>query len=211
VSGALVAMLALTILLLEGEHAMGHLGLGQRMLGALFQSVTARTAGFNTLDVGGLRPPTLLLLCLAMFIGASPGSTGGGVKTTTVAALFATLRMVSTGAPQPRLFDRALPEPTVRRAMAVASLSGLLVAVFAFALLLLEGHDPLRVLFETVSAFGTVGLSTGITGELSTAGRLVIVIVMILGRVGPLTLAFALASRAQSVRLRLPEERLPIG
>jgi trk system potassium uptake protein TrkH len=210
-SGALVLGLAAVLLGLERAGAFAQLSWPEKLLAALFKSVTARTAGFNTVDTGALAPASLFLICAVMFVGASPGSTGGGIKTTTLATLVATLRATLRGEPQARIFDRALGEATTRRAIGVAFLSGVLVAFFAFVLLIAENGQPLGLIFEAVSAFATVGLSTGITASLSVPGRLVLILTMLIGRIGPLTLALALAGRGRPVAVGRPEERLLIG
>ncbi len=210
-SVALVLGLAVVLLSLEHASAFGRLSWPEKLLAAAFKSVTTRTAGFNTVDTGALGPASLLLICAVMFVGASPGSTGGGIKTTTLATLVATLRAILRGEPQARIFDRALGEATTRRAIGVAFLSGVLVAFFAFVLLIAENGPPLGLVFEAVSAFATVGLSTGITGSLSVPGRLVLILTMLVGRIGPLTLALALAGRGRAAAVARPEERLLIG
>jgi trk system potassium uptake protein TrkH len=210
-SGALVVLLAAALAVLEWERSLGHLPRPQRLMAAVFQSVSARTAGFNTVDVGAMRPATWLLLCAFMFVGASPGSTGGGIKTSTFMALAASLRALVRGEGHARLFDRVLPQAVVNRAIGVTFLSALLAGSIAFGLLLLEAAEPARLLFEVVSAFGTVGYSTGITAGLSDGGRILIVVAMILGRVGPLTMTLALAGRQGPMPLRPAEERVLIG
>jgi trk system potassium uptake protein TrkH len=210
-SGALVAVLAAAIAVLEWDVSLAGLSRPQRLMAAAFHSVSARTAGFNTVDIGAMRPATWLLLCAFMFVGASPGSTGGGIKTSTFVALAASLRALVRGEEQARVFDRVLPAAVVHRAIGVTFLSGLLVASFAFLLLLIEAGDPSRLVFEVVSAFGTVGFSTGITADLSTAGRLLLVAAMIVGRVGPVTMTLALAGRQRAAPVRPVEEKVLIG
>jgi trk system potassium uptake protein TrkH len=210
-SAALVALLAAAIMVLEWDSSLGHLSGPQRIMAALFQSLSARTAGFNTVDIGAMRPATWLLVCAFMFVGASPGSTGGGIKTSTFVALAASLRALVRGDSDTRLFDRVLPPAVVHRAIGVTFLSGLLAASLAFLLLLTEVGEPARLVFEVVSAFGTVGFSTGITPALSDGGRLVLVVAMIVGRVGPLTMTLALAGRQRSNPVRPVEERVLIG
>ena len=210
----------LAIFLLERGNAasLGSLPQGEAWLAAFFQSVTTRTAGFNTVDIGALRPATLFLMIILMFIGAAPGGTGGGVKVSTfgvtVLALWATIR----GYREPTLFRRRLPGDLVARAFFVSLTAFLALNVVAGLLLITEGDDLLRTLFEATSAFGTVGLSTGLTGTplslaggYSTAGQLLLCGLMFLGRVGPLTVAFALAGRPMVSRVRYPEGRVMIG
>lgn len=210
-SGSLIGTGALAILALEWNGVMAPLPWDEKVLTALFQSVTARTAGFNTLPIGALAAPTLMLLCMVMFIGASPGSTGGGVKTTTLAVLFATFRAELLGRRAARLRDRSVGEAITRRAVGVFFLSVVIVSFMLLVLLIVEPHEPLALAFETFSAFATVGLSTGLTPHLSTAGKLLITFTMLIGRIGPLTLALALAARQRRQAFHLPEERVTIG
>ena len=190
--------------------AMRELSWPTRFLAAAFQSVTTRTAGFNTIDFGAVRPATLMMTCMLMFVGAGPGSTAGGIKITTLAVLYAALRAELRGH-EPRLLQRALPAATVRRATGLAFLSVLIVMGVLFVLLLIEPHGPLQLAFETISAFATVGLSTGITASLTAPGKLIVAATMFAGRIGPLTLALALATRSEPAAFRLPEERVGIG
>jgi trk system potassium uptake protein TrkH len=145
-----------------------------------------------------------------MFIGACPGSCAGGIKTTTVAVLFAGLRSELQGSPA-YLLDRSLSLATTRKAVGVTFASFGLVSFLNFLLLLVDAHPPLDVAFEVFSAFSTTGLSTGITPELGVAGKLLVLSTMYIGRIGPLTLALALASRTEAPRLSLPSERVLIG
>ncbi|MFW5924868.1 MAG: TrkH family potassium uptake protein [Myxococcota bacterium] len=209
-SGSLIGAGALAILALEWSGVMAPLPWDDRFLTALFQSTT-RTAGFNTLPIDAMAAPTLMLLCMLMFIGASPGSTGGGVKTTTLAVLFATFRAELFGRRTARLGDRSVGEAVARRAMGVFFLSVVIVSFLLLVLLIAEPHDPLALAFEAFSAFATTGLSTGITPHLSTPGKLLITFTMFIGRIGPLTLAIALAARQRRQAFHLPEERVTIG
>ncbi|MBN1612697.1 MAG: TrkH family potassium uptake protein [Polyangiaceae bacterium] len=202
---------AVTFLLLEWRGSMRHLGLGTRLLASLFQSATARTAGFNTLDFVAVAPSTLVAVCILMFIGASPGSTGGGIKTTTFAVLLATFRAELRHRKQTCLMGRAVPAALQRRALGVGLLGLVAVLCGVFLLLVFERQEPLRLMFEVVSALSTTGLSTGITPELSAPGKLLLVVGMLAGRVGPLTVALAFAEAPDSNRSALPEERLGIG
>lgn len=197
---------------LEWQRTLGGLPVAERLLHAFFQSVTLRTAGFNSVDLSLLAPATVVFMIVFMFIGASPGSTGGGIKTTTLVVLLATLRPSSGHGGPTRLFDREIPHDVVLRSLAILLLSGALVAVGLFALLLAESHEFLPLLFEVTSAFGTVGLSLGTTAALGPVGKLLIVALMFVGRIGPLTLALLLGtgSRRQAV-LRYPESRLMVG
>jgi len=210
-TAALLGAGTLLFIPLEWSASMAHLSLPSKLLAAFFQSVTLRTAGFNTVDFGAMRPATLFVACVFMLVGGSPGSTAGGIKTTTLFVLVGALRAELAGFAKPRMLGRSLGQSTVRRATALAFLSVLLVSIIVFALLLVEQKDPHRLLFEAVSAFGTVGLTTGITSSLSVPGKIVVMMTMFIGRVGPMTLALALAAKSATQNIELPEERLGIG
>jgi len=209
-SALLLAVMAIAYLALEWNASMHGYDLKQRITAAIFQSVSCRSGGLNLVEIGAMTQPMLVLTCAAMMIGASPGSTGGGIKTTTFAVLFAGLRAELSGR-SPRLLDRAIPLLLIRKAMAVAFLSIAIVSGMLFLILLLEPHEPLALGFEVVSAFSTTGLSTGITPELSVAGKLLITVSMFIGRIGPLTLALAVSLPAQQRAVELPAERMMIG
>ncbi len=202
---------AVFILVLEWGNTMSELPWHARLLAALFPSISMRSAGFNTIDFGSMHAATLVLACVVMFIGASPGSTGGGIKTTTFAAIFAEFRAELEGHGSARLFDRRLAEGVVRRAMGVAFLSLGIVSSLTFLLLLTDDHEPLATFFEVVSAFSTSGLSTGTARNLSLAGKLVIMSAMFIGRIGPLTVALAMASETRRAAVQLASERVMIG
>lgn len=185
----------------------------ERAGAALFQAVTTRTAGFNTvnMDVDSISPASRFLLCLLMFIGGSPASTAGGVKTAALAILI--LGVVSTlrGRDSVEAFKRTIPLIVIRRAAAVVVVMLAVVGACTLALCYTEAVPLPRVLFEAVSACGTVGLSTGLTDELSIAGRIVVILAMFVGRIGPLTVLIALAGGKTSARYDYPEEQPIIG
>ncbi|MBR4960329.1 MAG: H(+)-transporting ATPase [Clostridia bacterium] len=202
VTGILLAAGTVLIKITEGE--------GITWLGAFFASVTARTAGFSTFHFGGFSRAGLLVMMVLMFIGASPGSTGGGMKTTTIFVAFASLRSASTNHP-PEAFRRRISAEAQHKAFVVLSLGLILVIAVTAVLCILEPEMGLEdILFETVSAVGTVGLSTGITADFGTAARIVLVLTMYIGRLGPLTVA-SLWVREPDTGISLPEESLPIG
>jgi trk system potassium uptake protein len=183
-----------------------------KILGALFQSVTARTAGANTLNIPDLTHPTLFLTIILMFIGASPGSTGGGIKTTTFATLLGTVWSQVKGKEDVVLFRRRIVTEIILKALTV-TVSGLFLVIGITMLLTITetGKDFLMILFEVNSAFATVGLSMGLTPELSPIGRMLIIFTMFAGRVGPLTVAFAIAKRRKPVPYRHPQGKIMIG
>jgi len=212
VTGWLIGVGVLVIGLLEWANTLAPLSGTGKLLGAYFTAVTPRTAGFNTLDTAALRPATQFFIITLMFIGACPGSTGGGIKTTTFGLLAATVWSQGKGREDVEILGRRIPTEQVHRALAVTLLSGGLVAFVALLLTLTESTDFLTILFETVSAFGTVGLSMGITPKLTRLGRLLIVGTMYAGRLGPLTVAFAIMQhRKPKTLLRRVEDRVLIG
>ncbi|HHY46620.1 MAG TPA: Trk family potassium uptake protein [Firmicutes bacterium] len=207
----LTGTLALLGLEYSNPATLGRLSFPDKLLAAYFQAVTPRTAGFSTINIGQMRPATLLLVIILMFIGASPGSTGGGIKTSTFATLLLAVRSVITGKADVEIFGRRLPMTAVVRALSVAMISLAIVLCGTMILAVTEGRSLTEVLFEVTSAFGTVGLSMGITPTLSSIGRIVIIMIMFAGRVGPLSIAVAVAQRQQANGVRFPEERVMIG
>jgi trk system potassium uptake protein TrkH len=222
-SGVLILSGTLFFWAVDGSHSLVKDDFFTGGFHALFQSVTSRTAGFNTVDFAKLSHLGLVLLMGLMFIGGSPGSTAGGIKTTTAAILFATIRshLKSPGKPDVEIFRRRIPPENVSRAFIILVLSLLAVLIVAVSLFITErnrintwppGQEPvLRIFFETISAFGTVGLSTGITPFLSWIGKLIITLTMFVGRLGPLTVVLALVEMKQPTQYRYPEEKIMVG
>jgi trk system potassium uptake protein TrkH len=209
-SGALVlgGMALIWAIEARNPRTLGALPAFEAMLAAFFQSVSARTAGFNTIDLGAMMPASLFMVIILMFVGASPGGTGGGVKTTTFAITVAAMWGMVRGGEEPTLFRRRLQPTVVARAFFISLIAFLAVNAIALLLLLTEGRDLLATLFETTSAFGTVGFSTGqkgsvlsLAGHFSHSGKLLVAAMMFMGRVGPLTLAVAVARRSSPARL----------
>ena len=203
----------LLFFLLEVPNVLHTFPLKGRILGAFFQSVTFRTAGFNTIDFSKVHESTLMLGILLMFIGAAPGSTAGGIKVTTLAILLTTVISAARGRTRLELFRRTIPETVLYQTLVVITMYLLVAIVVSFLLVLTEtGFRPVELLFETVSALGTVGLSTGVTPHLSMIGKVMIIMTMFLGRVGPFTLALAIGQRQyKTERYRYPSERVQIG
>ncbi len=211
-SAALTLGGALAWLALEWNHSLAGLSWGQRLWGSLFQSVTLRTAGFNTVDFAKLGTPMLLLSLVFMFIGGSPGGTAGGVKTSTVAVLALTFRALLRNRSEVEVMGRSIPPATVYRACAVALISFGLLFGLAFLLIAAEPTLPFRdLLFEVVSAFGTTGVSTGVTPQLSSAGRLVVCAAMFVGRLGPFTLALAVGLSKARASYSYPSTKIVVG
>ncbi|CEG27463.1 TrkH family potassium uptake protein [Bacillus sp. B-jedd] len=204
----------LIIFLLEFSNSktLGPLSTEGKMLGALFQSVTARTAGANTISIGDMTQSALFLTILLMFIGASPGSTGGGIKTTTFATLIGAVWSQIRGREDVVLFRRRVGYEIIYKALTVTFSALVLIMVMAMLLTITEeGYDFLMILFETTSAFATVGLSMGLTPHLSPAGEIIITIMMLAGRVGPLTVAFAITLRRKQNPYKYPKGKIMIG
>src|SRR5690606_2479971 len=201
------------ILALEWNNpsTLGALPPAARVGNALFAAAAGRTSGFSTVDTAMLSVPTLVLLVALMFVGGAPGSTAGGVKVTTVAAVWATVAATARGSGDPVLFRRRLDRDLTDRALALFVIALVVMLAAVMALLLLEGGGFLPALFQVTSALGTVGLTMSGPAGLGAPGRLLLALAMFAGRVGPLTLVFALASRRRRQLYRYPEERLPIG
>jgi trk system potassium uptake protein TrkH len=194
-----------------GQPALQHLPAIEQFLNSFFHSAAARSAGMNTVPLTQFSDATLLLIILLMFIGSSPGSTGGGIKTTTFAIVVLMVWHTLRGKSDISAFYRTVPPATIMRALVLVTLSVTLVLGVTIVLSISEQVPFLALLFESVSAFGTVGLSLGITAGLSEFGKLVIIATMFTGRVGILTLLFALASRIDSQPYRYPEDHVLIG
>jgi trk system potassium uptake protein TrkH len=219
-SGVLILAGALLIYLLEADHVLKDLPWQTRLLASLFQSITARTAGFNTVDIGHLANATILILILLMFIGASPGSAGGGIKTTSFALLLLMIWNRMKGNAHVSVMNRTVPQEILGRTISIIFASGFSICLITSVLLFLAGESSLppeqnrqlfvEYLFETVSAFGTVGLSMGITSGLSDLQKMALVLMMFAGRVGPLTLAFSWYSAAGK-DIHYAEESIMVG
>ena len=197
----------------SNPDTLGEFSFGDKVMGAAFQSVTARTAGFFTVPQGDLREESVFISCLLMFIGGSPAGTAGGVKTTTIAMLFLTAVTVVKGNKDTECFGRRIPEENIRTGISVMLMSFTILMIGTIAVSVIESAGFLDILFETTSAIGTVGLSTGLTPALHTASKFVIMILMYAGRIGPVTmaLAFGLKKNPMSQVRQLPAKRLMIG
>ena len=209
----LIVVGTVAVLLLEFTGALAPAGeamTGGRVLAALFASVNTRTSGFNTVDLMVMKDATLMIMCVLMFIGGSPASTAGGIKTTTAAVVFATLRAELRGR-EPELAGRAIAPDALRKAIAVSAMSLAIVLTVILLLTLTEDQKFIHLAFESVSAFATVGLSVGITSSLTVAGKLIITAAMFIGRVGPFTIALAVGRDVEAQRYRLAREDLPVG
>jgi trk system potassium uptake protein TrkH len=191
----------------EQENTLKGLSVYGKIVTAIFGSVTPRTAGFNTVDMTNLAVPTVLIYLILMWIGASPGSTGGGLKVTTFAVAILNTWSVATGRKRVEIFGREIAGETLRKSFAVISLSFLVIGLGVFLVMVFNPELPiLEVAFELFSAFATVGLSIGITAKLSTGSKIVVMVVMFLGRVGTLTILVAIARKIGEQHYKYPEE-----
>ncbi|RSD25001.1 TrkH family potassium uptake protein [Mesobacillus subterraneus] len=214
ISAILVVGGAFLIFILEYHNpsTLKNLTPSGKILGALYQAVTPRTAGSNTLNIPDLKQSTLILIIFLMFIGASPGSTGGGIKTTTFAVLVSAVKSQIRGREDVTLFGRRVDYSIISKSLTVTMISIFSIISITMVLTITEpGKDFLMIFFEAVSAFSTVGLSMGLTPELSSYGKILITITMFAGRIGPLTLAFAIAKRRKEDHYRYPAGKVMIG
>lgn len=206
-TGILLLIGFITFWIFEKDHTLKGLSGYGKFVTTFFGAVTPRTAGFNTVDMTALAMPTILIYLILMWIGASPGSTGGGLKTSTIAVAFLNAVSIARGKDRVEIFRRQIGNETLRKAFAVILLSFLVIGLGVFTVLLFDPQMALiHVAFEIFSAFSTVGLSLGITGDLSNGSKIVVTIIMFLGRVGTLTVLVAFVKKARTLRYKYPEE-----
>lgn len=185
--------------------------IGHGLLISFFQSVSARTAGFYSLDLGQIKDSTAVLLMNLMFIGGSPGSTAGGLKTTTFVVVLLALSSVVKSQKEPIVFKRSISNETIKKALAIVMVSMFLHVAVVFVLSILNNFDFIEVLFETVSALGTVGTTMGITDKLTSISKVIIAFCMYLGRIGPMTMALSFGLKSDDRLIRYPEAFISIG
>lgn len=211
---------ALSLLALEHDVGLAGLAWPEKILAAFFQSVSTRTAGFNTVPLASFTDLSLLIMAILMFCGGISGSTAGGIKLNTLAVLFATVRSYIDNFSDISLYNRRLPVTVFQSAVIILFASLLALMTGLILLCLAEGqlvsharsnNDIIALLFETVSALGTVGLSTGLTAQLTPASKLVLIVLMFIGRLGPLAIIAALATRSKPKPFTNPEAYLPVG
>ncbi|MEA5593812.1 TrkH family potassium uptake protein [Rivularia sp. UHCC 0363] len=208
----ILGTLAFFFVEIKNTKTLGDLNFRSQLLAALFQSVTTRTAGFNSIDIGGMTTAGLFITIAFMFVGASPGGTGGGMKTTTLRVLSSCTKSILQGKEQVLLYERRIAVSLILKAVGVVVGS---VTVVIFCTILISLTDPnldfIQILFEVVSAYATVGLSTGITGNISIWGKLILILTMYMGRVGVLLLMSAVLGDPKPSRIHYPEENLLVG
>lgn len=208
----IAGMVAFLFIELRNPETFASLSLGDKLMVAWFQSVTPRTAGFNTIDIGKMTTAGLFLTIAFMFIGASPGGTGGGIKTTTLRVLTSCTKAIFQGKEEVLLYQRKVPVSLILKAVGVLIGS---VATVVISTILIALTDPevnfIQIIFEVVSAFATVGLSTGITASVSATAKLILIVIMYVGRVGVLLLMSALLGDPRPSAVHYPEENLLVG
>ncbi|MCD6329719.1 MAG: potassium transporter Trk, partial [Candidatus Cloacimonetes bacterium] len=211
---ALIVIGSILIFAFEYNNQLNQLPMKNSILASTFQSVTTRTAGFNTLDISKMSFASVILMIVFMFIGASPGSTGGGIKTTSFAILILSVWSIIRHREDVEVFNCSVSSENTKKVMSLITISGTILVTLILVLCVSEanrGFNFEQIVFEAFSAFGTVGLSMGITPHLTSIGKLAIIALMYLGRVGPLTIAFALSEKKLSVHYHYPDENIAIG
>lgn len=212
ISGALLVLGTVMFLFLEnGDGVLQYESIKGSILESFFQSVVARTAGFYSVDLSKIKDSTALMLMGLMFVGGSPGSTAGGIKTTTLGVLFLSTHAVVRGEREPVVFGRHIGMDVVRKALAIFLVSITIVLSVSFILTITESARLVDILYETVSALATVGASKGMTADLSDVGKILITFCMYLGRLGPMTMAFAFGMKDKKSLIRYPESFISIG
>jgi trk system potassium uptake protein TrkH len=210
-TGILIILGTILFYTFEYGHTLASLSVTDKIFVSLFQSVTTRTAGFTMVDVSHLTSPTFLYFVFFMFIGGSPGSTAGGIKTSTLFVIVILVYNLFRGREDIEIFGRTIPKRTVLKAVSLVTISLLTVVLFSMFLLHSEDAPFQDIIFEAFSAFGTVGLSCGLTPSLSMGGKLVVCLLILVGRVGPLTLALIVGRKIVERKIRFPEENIVIG
>lgn len=195
----------------NNPETIGNLDFGHQIIASFFQSVTTRTAGFNTVPIGNLESSSIFLFCILMFIGASPGSTGGGIKTTTIGVLIFYVYSIVKKREHTVIFNRRIDWEVMNRAIAILIISLLYVIIIIMIMLTVENFESEAIIFEVISAFGTVGLSVGITPDLGVISKILIICTMFLGRLGPMTFALAFGGTKKIEKITYPKENIIVG
>lgn len=199
------------ILEYTNPHTIGDMGILDKILASFFQSVTTRTAGFNTIPMGSLNSSTIFFFCLIMFIGASPGSTGGGIKTTTLGVIMFYVIGIVRGKENIDIFNRRIGWEILNKALAILVISISYVSIMILLILMFDKFTFEEVIFEVISAFATVGLSLGITADFNTLSKILLIVTMFIGRLGPLTFALALGEKRKKELIKYPKEDILVG
>lgn len=209
----LIGAIIFFLLEMSNVNTIGEFSVGDKILASLFHSISPRTAGFNTIPLDKMNNGTMFIMIVLMFIGGSPAGTAGGIKTVTMGIIVFFLISVVSSKDETEVFNRRIPDDLVKRSLAIMMISLTIVISVTIVLSITEHFDFMSVLFETVSAFATVGLTLGITSKLTIIGKLIICVTMFIGRLGPMTFAVALATNAKKNKtsIHLPEERIMVG
>jgi len=207
----LIGTLVVLIVEYSNMGTLGKMNIFEKIINAFFQSVTTRTAGFNSLDIAKLQPATIFVFLILMFIGASPGSTGGGIKTTTFGVILYSVIANIKNRKHVEIENRTISWKIINRAFTILIISISYITIITCSILLFEKIGIVEVIFEVISAFGTVGLSMGITPSLSVVSKILIILTMFIGRVGPLTFVLALGEEEASTKYKYPEENVIVG
>ena len=210
-TGVLVLTGFLFFFFTESNHAFADLDLSGKLWASYFHSVTARTAGFNTVNISHFQTSSLFFFTILMFIGASPGSTGGGIKTTTMATLILTVRSMIVKRSDVEFHGRRISEALIIKAISIFILALVVIPIGILILLLTEQASFMEVLFEVISAFGAVGLTLGLTPKLTLVGKLSITLLMFIGRLGPLTVALVAGEGTKEAAYRYPKGDVLVG
>ncbi len=206
-----IAMFFIFTLEYNNPNTLGGLhSLSDKLWASYFQATSPRTAGFNSLDISQLDHSTIFLMIILMFVGAGSGSTGGGIKLTTFMVIILGVISFLKGRREIEIANRSISENFIFRSLAISTIALIFISIAVFILSITEKADFIKILFEVISAFGTVGLSMGITASLSVIGKIIIVFIMFLGKIGPLTLALSLAKPVNS-RIKYPNEDILTG
>jgi trk system potassium uptake protein len=212
---SIILLAAGTLIVLGTEYnnvqTLGNMPLPEKILNAFFLSVTSRSAGFSTIAMGAFTVYTIFFTMILMYIGGAAGSTAGGIKVNTIGLIVATIWGTIRGKEHPGAFGREFHLEQIYRALTLLVLSLVLIAIAFFILSITESFHSIDILFESVSAYGIVGLSTGITPQLSPAGKAIIIVLMFVGRLGPLAMIMALARNKRASKYRFPEDSVRIG
>jgi len=206
-----VGSIIIFILEFNNPETLEPLSFSGQFISSLFHAVSPRTAGFNTLPTDKLRHATQFFTMILMFIGGSPASTAGGIKTTTFGVLLLTVWSTVKGQEETVIYKRTIPTTIIFKSLAIISISLILISIMTLILTITEKAEFMAIIFEVFSAFGTVGLSLGLTHELTILGKILIIILMFTGRVGPLTLTLAFSIRAKKAKIKYPEEKILVG
>ncbi len=210
-TGILILSGTLIIYFLEHMNTFIHMNIFSQYMNAFFQAVTLRTAGFNSIDIGALTSSTLLIMVFFMFIGGASGSTAGGIKVNTFTVILITIRSFIKDRSNVTIFNKSIRSDLIIKSFIILILSISIVFLNVTIISIVENQPTIQIIFEVVSAFGTVGLSTGITSDLRGISKLVLVITMFIGKIGPLTLFGAITQREKTVTIEYPDAEIMIG